>query len=312
MILCIGLSPAWQQIAILDQVQLGAVNRYQECHWCASGKVLNVGIAAHHLGYSSHTVTVIGGPSGTQIANEFQTLDCAATWVRDQSRTRTCTTLLDQCTGVTTELVENAEPIAAASCTAFVESVIEKLPRATAVVISGSIPAGVPQGVFHEVLKQVPSTVPTVLDIRGEELRLTLPTRPWLVKPNREELEATVGRSLKSPDDLRSAMRVMIDAGARAVSVSQGGGPVLTLTESDAFQQSPPDSEVVNPIGCGDCLAAGTACAFSDGLSPRDAIRWGIAAAVDNLGQLLPARPDPKRMRSIASKVQESDWPAQP
>ena len=311
MILCIGLSPAWQQIVILDQLELGAVNRFRECHWCASGKVLNAGIASRFLGHTSHTITVIGGASGTQIEHEFETLDCPATWVRDESRTRTCTTLLDQNSGVTTELVENAEPIASSSYTAFVERVIEQSALATAVVVSGSIPAGVPKGVFQEILQHVPPTVPTVLDIRGEELTLALPTRPWLIKPNREELEATMGQSLESPGDLRSAMQTMIDAGARAVSVSQGGGPVLTLTESDAFLQSPPRAEAVNPIGCGDCLAAGAACGFADGLSHRDAVRWGIAAAVDNLGQLLPARPDLDRVRSIASQVTESDWPTQ-
>jgi hypothetical protein len=35
-----------------------------------------------------------------------------------------------------------------------------------------------------------------------------------------------------------------------------------------------------------------------------DAIRFGIGAAADNVGQLLPARLDPQRVASFAERVQ--------
>ena len=51
-------------------------------------------------------------------------------------------------------------------------------------------------------------------------------------------------------------------------------------------------AEVVNPIGCGDCLAAGIAVALSEGADMVDAVRFGMAAAAQNATDLLPARLD--------------------
>ena len=45
MILAAGLTPAWQQILCFDDVQPGRSEPRSEVHWCASGKVLNVGMA---------------------------------------------------------------------------------------------------------------------------------------------------------------------------------------------------------------------------------------------------------------------------
>ena len=50
---------------------------------------------------------------------------------------------------------------------------------------------------------------------------------------------------------------------------------------------------VVNPIGCGDCLAAGFVWGMARGDSLLDAVRLGIAAASENVTQLLPARLSP-------------------
>ena len=67
MILCAGLTPAWQQILVFESFRVGEVNRAREVIWCASGKVFNAGIAAHHLGGPSLTLATVGGPVLPQI-----------------------------------------------------------------------------------------------------------------------------------------------------------------------------------------------------------------------------------------------------
>ena len=71
MILAAGLTPAWQQILVLDRLQIGEVNRAREAVWCGSGKVLNAGIAAHWLGGPSRTLAPLGGYPREQISAEF-------------------------------------------------------------------------------------------------------------------------------------------------------------------------------------------------------------------------------------------------
>jgi len=74
----------------------------------------------------------------------------------------------------------------------------------------------------------------------------------------------------------------VVTDGPRAVWVSSAGA---------MWKAVPPTvAEVVNPIGCGDCLAAGIAVGLDAGRDTVDAVKLGMAAAADNLGMLLPAR----------------------
>src|SRR5262249_19720950 len=141
-ILAAGLTPAWQQIIVLDEFSTGDVNRAREVHWCASGKVLNVGLALHCLlgspplrkggqggsrggeienckleadeSGAARTLALVGGHSGEAIRREFAELGVSSRWVISQTATRVCTTILDRKAGQTTELVENAGAISPA------------------------------------------------------------------------------------------------------------------------------------------------------------------------------------------------------
>ena len=97
MILSAGLTPAWQQILVFDSFRYGEVNRAAEVHWCASGKVFNAGIAAHHLGGPSLTLAPVGGPPREQIEREFEEMELPCRFVPTQAATRVCTTIRSGC-----------------------------------------------------------------------------------------------------------------------------------------------------------------------------------------------------------------------
>jgi fructose-1-phosphate kinase PfkB-like protein len=129
-----------------------------------------------------------------------------------------------------------------------------------------------------------------VLDIRGLELEAVLQLRPYAVKPNREELARTVGRDLISEQDLVDAMSELCDRGAEWVIVSQGAGPLMALGPDGMIRIEIPRIDVCNPIGCGDCLAAGIAAGIDRKLTMLESLNLGIRAAGENARELLPAR----------------------
>ena len=129
-----------------------------------------------------------------------------------------------------------------------------------------------------------------MLDIRGLELDAALPMRPYVVKPNREELARTVGRDFTSEQDLVAAMSELRDRGAEWVVVSQGAGPLLAVGPDGLIQIEIPKIDVCNPIGCGDCLAAGIAAGIDRNLTMYESLKLGIRAAAENASVLLPAR----------------------
>ncbi|HLQ43414.1 MAG TPA: 1-phosphofructokinase family hexose kinase [Planctomycetaceae bacterium] len=291
MILVAGLTPAWQQIAVLERLRAGEVNRAREVRWCASGKVLNVGLALTQLGADSSTLSLVGsGPAGAMMRQDMAQLGVSVRWIESAAPQRVCTTLLDRELGTTTEIVENSPIATPQELQAFADAFAEESSAANVelVVLTGSLPASAPSEFYSSLLRR--TRAKAILDIRGPELLAALPHRPFVVKPNREELAHTVNRSLTAETDVWRAMSELTDLGAEWVVVTSGPDDVLVSHYGDRWRFTPPRVEVVNPIGCGDCFAAGLAGSLQQGRDPLEAIQLGMAAAAQNATQLLPAR----------------------
>lgn len=286
MILAAGLTPAWQQILTFEQLTPGEVNRAQSTLWCGSGKVLNVGAALNHLEAPSLTLSPIGGATGQQIRDDFQRRGIPARWLPTATATRVCNTLLDLATGTTTELVENSAPLSESELSQFIAAFAEAVQHATCVVLSGSLPQQTPQNFYRQLLERSNATV--IMDVRGRELLECLPLRPFLVKPNREELAATVGRPLPTEAAVIEAMAQVRELGADWVIVSSGPDPLLVLGPIGLARIAPPQVRVVNPIGCGDSLTAAIAARIDAGCEPLDAIRFGVEYSAMKAGSLYP------------------------
>jgi 1-phosphofructokinase family hexose kinase len=296
LILAAGLTPAWQEILVFDGLRLGQVNRAEEVHWTASGKVLNVGLALHHLGGPSLTLALLGGLPGRAIDESFTAEGMAHRWVWASRPTRVCNTVLDRSSQVTTELVENAGKVREEELDAFLETFRECVAEAQLVVLSGSLPPGTPKTFYRELVELSPA--PVILDASGQELLEALPARPLCVKPNREELGRSLGRQLRSDEELKEAMHEVHRRGAQWVLVSHGADSLWAYSGETFHRFHPPRIDAVNPIASGDCLAAGIAWALHEGASMVEAVRFGIAAAVENATTLLPARLDLNRVRA--------------
>jgi len=305
-ILSAGLSPAWQQVLVFDRLRLGEVNRAREVHWFPAGKVVNAARAVcrlhrRGLGRPSRGLTILGGPAGEAVrrASEADGIDLA--WVPSASPTRICTTIV--CVGAegVTELVENARPVPPGELEEFRRRFRAEAGLAQAVILIGSLPAGVPEDYYLSLLGGV--RAPVILDARGPEMLAALEARPLLVKPNREELAKTFGDPLESEAQEKAAMEDLQGRGARWVVVSEGRKGALVLGEGKFLRFRPPAVQALNPIGSGDCMAAGIACALTSGADMVEAIRTGIAAGAENATTLLPADIDGALALRLRSEV---------
>lgn len=301
MILAAGLSPAWQQIMRFEQFRPGEVNRAAEVHRCASGKVLNVGLGLARLGAPCRTLTVLGGAPLVPIQQEFAALPASLRWIETAAETRTCTTILDAASGQTTELVEAAGNLTQAELAQFISAYREDAATAQVIVLTGSLPVGIAPSLYRDLLTGWSGRA--LLDVRGPELLAVLEKQPLLVKPNREELGMTLGQPLSTDEQLVAGMRELNHRGARWVLVSQGKEALWLVGRQEIYRFTPPRVQVVNPIGCGDCLAAGIAWRIAAGDDMPEAVRYGIAAAAENATTLLPSRLDPYQVKRLAASI---------
>ena len=264
--------------------------------------MLNVGLALARLGAPCVTLAPLGGVAAKLIEQEFAAIGIRRQWIDVVCPTRECTTILDVASGLATELVENAGPLSHVELERFAEAFADLAAEARLVVITGSLPAGAPSSYVRD-LAAAAAHCPVILDVRGAELREALARKPLVVKPNREELALTVGEDLRDDAALRRAMHDMNERGAQWVVVTAGAEPLWASSEGRFYRARACDVHVANPIGSGDCLTAGLAWGIVQGQNPLAALSLGVAAAAENVGQLLPARFEPAAVQKRRSSV---------
>ncbi|MCS7237138.1 MAG: PfkB family carbohydrate kinase [Thermoguttaceae bacterium] len=302
MIVIGGLTPAWQHILVFEDFRPGRVNRASETRWCASGKVLNAALAAYHLGGLVRVLAAVGGQTRRQIEDDLEVFELDYRWVVTESPTRVCVTVIDRARQEVTELVEEAGPLTQAELDQFAAAWREEVAKARVALLIGSLPTRTSPDYYRELAAS--ACCPLIVDCAGPPLLATLNRRPFLVKPNREELERTLGCSIRGDEELRRAIEELRAQGAERVLVTNGPAPAWFSGPEGKFRFHPPGAaHKVNPIGSGDALAGAIAVALTQGKNIIEAIKIGMGAAVDNLEQLLPCRLRPTRVAELAAQV---------
>jgi 1-phosphofructokinase len=128
-------------------------------------------------------------------------------------------------------------------------------------VLSGSIPAGLSSDCYTTLMAVANQKgAKVVLDTAGENLRLSLKEKPYLIKPNRQELEEFFKVTIP-PQDLSKIVfyaKQLQEMGAVNVLVSLGGDGCLLLDENQQVtMMEAPVGKPVNTVGAGDSMIAG-------------------------------------------------------
>ena len=304
MIFCLGTTPAVQRVMVFRQITLDAVNRAVTTVECAAGKSVNVAKVLRALGVDTVAAGFFGGDRGEQIRGILAAKGVELDFVTVDGRTRLCTTVIDQATGVHTELVEEGQPVSAADYERLEAIVSRQLPRCQAVVVSGSLTLGGPTDLYFRTAQRARAAgVLSVVDAQGAPLVQALVAAPGLVKPNRAELAATVGRRLIDEPAIFSAMRELNQRGAQRVVVTAGKDPALAFDGNRFWRITAPVIQAVNPIGSGDAFTAALVWRLLRGDDLGECCRWGSAAGAANALSLLPGEMDRAEMERLVGQV---------
>jgi tagatose 6-phosphate kinase len=278
MILCIGTTPATQRVMVFRKLTLDAVNRAVSAADGAGGKSVNVAKVLRTLGEQPLATGFLGGDRGEQLRTLLTARGIELDFVSVASHTRQCLTAIDQSAGTHTELVEESQPVAPADYEKLLNLIRRRIPGCRAVVMSGSItPGGRMDLYFHCTRLAHEANAMPVVDAQGPPLIQALKAKPELVKPNRAELAATVGRQLQHQAAVTSAMRELHERGAQRVVVTAGKGPALAFDGRRFWKVLPPRIVAVNPIGSGDAFTAGLVWRLLRGDGLANACRWASA-----------------------------------
>jgi tagatose 6-phosphate kinase len=273
---------------VFRKLTLDAVNRAVTTLDGVAGKSVNVAKVLKALGERPVAAGFLGGDRGEQLRAELEARGIELGFVKVAGRTRQCTTLLDTTAGTQTELVEESQPVAAADYDELMRIIRLRVKGCRAVVMSGTITPGGPVDLYFQgtcMAREIGAF--TVVDAQGAALLEALRAKPGLVKPNRSELAATLGRELKDEAAVMSAMRELCERGAQRVVVTSGKNPALAFDGQRWWRVHAPRIDAVNPIGSGDAFAAGLVWRLLRGEDLGEACRWASAVGAANALTLL-------------------------
>jgi tagatose 6-phosphate kinase len=303
-ILCIGTTPAAQRVMIFRKLTPDAVNRAVTTLDGVAGKAINVAKILKVLGAHPVATGFLGGERGEILRAAMAACGIESDFVTVKAPTRQCITVIDESAGTHTELVEESRPVESADFGKFMAVVRRRITGCRAVVMSGTIASGGPATLYHDCTRLAENTgAISVVDAQGVALTEALKAKPGLVKPNRPELAATVGRELKSDTDAMRAMRELCERGAQRVIVTAGREPALAFDGTIFRRIVSPRIKAVNPIGSGDAFTAGVVWRLLRGDDLGEACRWGAAAGAANALTPLPGELNRKDVNRLAKEV---------
>ncbi len=271
----------------------GETNRVSTVDERAGGKGVNVARVLHTLGTPVVATGFVGGPTGTEIRDLLAREGVWHSFVDIAGRSRRTVVVTDP--AGTTGLWEPGPLVRPAEWHAFTDRYRELLAPAGVVVLSGSLPRGLPVDAYaHLIRLATHAGVPAILDSDGEPLRAGLSARPALVKPNAAELAAVTGRP--APDAgtprPRQAVTAALQAAAAlrgvaappgcrdtAVVASLGRYGLVLVSRTGRWHAALPTALPGNPTGAGDACVAALARAMARGLPGEVAVRDAVAVS---------------------------------
>lgn len=285
MIVTLTPNPSIDRTITVADLALGEVNRATSSRIDPGGKGVNVSRALHANGHDTLAVLPLGGPDGATLGRLLDDAGVPFVPVTFSGHTRTNIALVDP-NGVTTKVNEPGPSLSEATLEALVEAIPDD---ADWVVLSGRLATGTPPHWLAEIVAQVPGRV--VVDSSGPALAAAVAEHPFLIKPNREELEELVGQDLPTLGHIVAVSRQLIGDGVGVVVTSLGADGALWVDEQEIWFASARVERPVSSVGAGDCLLAGLLSALADGLGARQALERGVAwgaAAVMQPGSAVP------------------------
>ena len=280
MITALSLNPSIDMTLSMDKFTYGGLNRINTARRDAGGKGLNVAIALHAMGADAECIGFMHEENARLFEDKLTKYGAGYDFVYCPGSTRTNIKLRDDDTMTITELNQSGRPVTPEELNVMMDMIRAHAAKASHMVLTGSVPPGCNAGIYREIMEDIRSTgCKCVLDADGAKLADGLKAKPFLIKPNRYELELLTGKSLDSREELLDAARELVEGGVSVVAVSLGGEGALITDGDTALAAKPLKIAVNSTVGAGDSMVAGLTAGFAMGESLEAAFRRGVACA---------------------------------
>ena len=282
MILTVCPNPSIDCTVELQTLNVGKVNRIENKILTYSGKALNVAIGVSRLGGDVTATGFMFERDAAQFLQSLYSEGVKTDFVTTSGNVRINYKIIDN-HSMMTEINDKGEAVPISKQKELIQKVKKLGENASIAVLSGSLPAGVDDGYYLELIKNLPKSTKIIVDCEGEKLKRALSAGVYMVKPNLAEMESVNNTVYETKEEMVEGAKRLIDRGAQNVLLSLGRkGAILTDGKTHLYCKSATVA-VNSTVGAGDSMIS--ACAYKlEQNAPRDEIlRCAVAAGTASI-----------------------------
>ncbi|WP_339004310.1 1-phosphofructokinase [Fusobacterium animalis] len=256
MIYSVTLNPSIDFIVRVKDFQLGETNRAYEDNFFAGGKGIMVSKLLKNVGTDCINLGFLGGFTGIFIEQNLKKLNILSDFVTVNENTRVNVKLK---TETETEINCQGPKISDSEKEEFLDK-IRKIKSDDFVILSGSVPSNLGNDFYITIIEILnKNRVKFTLDSSGETFSKSLKYKPFLIKPNKDELKEYARREFKNNQEIINYVRENLVDKAEHVIISLGGEGALYIDKKFSLFAYPlrVKENVVNTVGAGDSVVAG-------------------------------------------------------
>ena len=298
MIYTITFNPSLDYVVTVENFETEKVNRTTSEFVFPGGKGINVSMVLSELGVENTALGFVAGFTGVELERQLKESGAITDFVTvKEGNTRINVKLRSTAKKIELNEVEvqetensvqsdveteinGAGPIVSEEELKLLLDKLTGLNEKDIVVISGSVSKGISQSVYADIVKLCNErNIKVVVDAASSLLWNTLEYEPFLIKPNKDELEDIFYRDLFSKEEVEFYAKELQNRGAKNVLVSLGEhGAVLVAENGEVYDMDAPQGEVLNSVGAGDSMVAGFLAGYLETNDFENALKLGICA----------------------------------
>ena len=276
MIYTLTLSPSLDYLLDTPEIKFGETNRSKSESLHFGGKGINVSYVLKQLDTPCVCLGFVAGFTGRELEAMLKKEGLSTDFVEvKKGNTRINVKIKSD---KITEINANSPEISQKDMEELFTK-LDKLCRGDTIVLAGSTPRGWDNAYSMIMERLSVKDVKFVVDTSGKKLLDCLKYKPFLIKPNKSELEEILGISLDNDEQIVAAAKKLQTLGAENVLVSlAGNGAVLISSDKISYSLNAPYGKVLDSVGAGDSMVAGFLCGYIESGDYQHAFKMGIAS----------------------------------
>lgn len=262
MILTVTLNPAIDKTVYVENLQEGKLNRVKASRMDPGGKGINVSkaLCSYGVGVEQKATGILAGMNGRHLLSLLEKYSFSKEFLMVPGETRVNLKIRDLRTGLVTEINEAGPTVMKNDADKFMELLKKHLQKCDLMVLSGSLPEGIPSDFYALCIKLASGMkVPSILDADGEALKLGCRALPYAIKPNLYEFERLTGKSFSDYSEIRDEIKAMQETGIELILVSLGKEGSILGYRNKTYHALPLPVQVKSTVACGDSMVAALA-----------------------------------------------------